>query len=159
MNHRLARLSLVIALSLGLGACATLPSPEIMKAEVAAFQLPKKPDADQAMVYVVRPSSMGGLVRFNVFLNDKEAPSEMGYTRSSQYIYFSVSPGDHRVFSKAENWAELLVNVKAGDVVFIQQEVNMGVIMARNTLLALDEVTGTYHVKKTELGTIIKAAK
>jgi hypothetical protein len=100
---------------------------------------------------------MGGLVRFNVFLNDKEANSEMGFTRGNQFIYFSVPPGEHRVFSKAENWAEMAVNVKAGDIAFIEQQVGMGVIMARNTLLSLDPLTGTYHVKKTTVGTLLKA--
>lgn len=139
--------------------CASLPSPEAMKAEVASFQLPKLPETGKAMVYVVRPSGMGGLVRFNVFLNDQEANSEMGYTRASQYIYFSVPPGDHKIYSKAENWAETLVSVKAGDVIFIEQQLGMGIIMARNSLLKLEEVPGKYHVKKLTLGTIVKTEK
>lgn len=158
MFRRLALVSIAAA-SIGLVGCASLPSPEAMKAEIAGFQLPKQPEPGQAMVYVVRPSSMGTLVRFNVFLDDKEAASEMGYTRGSQYIYFSVQPGDRRIYSKAENWAEQLVNVKAGDVIFIQQDVQMGVIMARNSLMTLDPVTGAYQVKKNELGTIIKTKK
>ena len=139
--------------------CASLPAPDAMKAEVATFQLPKLPEAGKAMVYMVRPSPMGGLVRFNVFLNDQEANSEMGYTRASQYIYFSVPPGDHKIYSKAENWAETSVSVKAGDVVFIEQELGMGVIMARNNLLKLEEIPGKYQVKKLTLGTILKAEK
>jgi hypothetical protein len=139
--------------------CASLPSPEAMKTEVASFQLPKLPDAGKAMVYVVRPSGMGGLVRFNVFLNDQEANSEMGYTRAAQYIYFSVPPGNHKIYSKAENWAETSISANAGDVVFIEQELSVGVIMARNNLLKLDEVPGKYHVKKLALGTILKTEK
>jgi hypothetical protein len=124
--------------------CASLPSPDAMKAEVANFQLPKLPEAGKAIVYVVRPSPMGGLVRFNVFLDDQEAQSEMGHTRASQYIYFNVTPGDHKVYSKAENWAESLVAVKAGDVIFIEQQLSMGIIMARNSLLRLEEIPGKY---------------
>ena len=139
--------------------CASLPSPDAMKAEVATFQVPKLPDAGKAMVYVVRPSLAGGLVRFNVFLDDQEANSEMGYTRAAQYIYFSVAPGDHKIYSKAENWDETLVSVKAGDVIFIQQELGIGIIMARNKLLRLEEIPGKYHVKKLALGTILKAEK
>lgn len=142
-----------------LGGCASLPSPEAMRAEVAAYQLPQMPAAGKAMVYVVRPAPMGGLVRFNVFLNDQEEKSEMGYTRSSQYIYFNVPPGDHKIYSKAENWAEIAVSAKAGEVIFIQQELAMGIIMARNNLVKLDEVTGKYHVKTLTLGTIHKTDK
>jgi hypothetical protein len=121
--------------------CATLPSPEVMKTEVASFQLPEAPEAPEAgkaMVYVVRPSGAGGLVRFNVFPDDQEANSEMGYTRASQCIYFNVAPGD---------------------IVFIEQEMSFGVIMARNNLLKLDEVTGKYRVKTLTPGTILKAEK
>ena len=146
------------ALSIFAG-CASLPSPETMRAETSSFVLPKLPEAGKAIVYVVRPSSLGALVRFNVFLNDQEANSEMGFTRGTEYIYFSVPPGDHKIFSKAENWAESLVSVKAGDIVFIQQDTSMGFIMARNSLLKIDELPGKYRVKTLTVGTIIKTEK
>lgn len=139
--------------------CASLPSPEAMRAETATFQLPRLPESGKAIVYVVRPSALGGLVRFNVFLNDQEANSEMGFTRGSQYIYFSVPHGDHKIYSKAENWAETLVSVKPGDIIFIQQDVSMGIIMARNTLMKLEELPGKYHVKTLTVGTVLKTDK
>lgn len=150
---------LAVAAVSALTGCASLPSPEAMRTEIASFQLPKLPEPGKAIVYVVRPSGMGGLVRFNVFLDDQEAPSEMGYTRSSQYIWFNVTPGSHKVYSKAENWAETLVDVKAGDIIFIEQEPGMGLIMARNSLAQIDEVKGKYHVKTLQPGTMIKADK
>lgn len=160
MNKRQFLGSVAIAVAaLGLGGCASLPSPEQMKAEVASFQLPKQPDAGKAMVYVVRPSGLGGLVRFNVFLDDQLDPSEMGFTRGSQHIYFHVAPGKHKIYSKAENWADMEVTVNAGDILYIQQETSMGIIMARNTLLRVDDVTGKYHVKNTTIGTIAKLDK
>jgi hypothetical protein len=139
--------------------CASLPSPEAMKAETASFQLPKLPEQGKAIVYVVRPSSLGGLIRFNVFVDDQEPASEMGYTRSSQYIYFSLPPGEHKIYSKAENWAETLVTAKANDVIFIQQEPAMGIIMARNNIFKLEDYEGKYHVKTLTAGTIIKTEK
>lgn len=160
MQQRRHFITLVSAVALAaLTGCATLPSPEAMKAETASFQLPKLPDAGKAMVYVVRPSGPGGLIRFNVFVDDQEAASEMGFTRGSQYIYFHVTPGDHKIYSKAENWAEAQISAKAGEVVFIQQEPSMGVIMARNSITKIEELPGKYHVKKLELGTILKTEK
>lgn len=162
MNERRGRclgvalIALVLAL---LGGCASLPSPDVMRAETAGFQLPKLPEPDKAMVYVVPPSGLGGLVRFNVFVDDQEAASEVGWTRASQYIYFNVAPGAHRIYSKAENWAETEIAVKAGDVVFIQQEPGMGIIMARNTITLVPDFQGKYHVKKLSLGTILKTEK
>jgi hypothetical protein len=139
--------------------CASLPSPEVMKSETVTYQLPKLPEQGKAVVYVVRPSSLGGLVRFNVFVDDQEATSEMGYTRSSQYIYFSLPPGDHKIYSKAENWAETLVSAKAGDIIFIQQDPSMGFIMARNNILKVEDYQGKYLVKTLAIGTILKSEK
>lgn len=139
--------------------CATLPSPDAMKAATASYQLPKLPEPNKAIVYVVRPSPLGGLIRFNVFVDDQEAQSEMGYTKSSQYIYFNVSPGEHKIYSKAENWAEINVSANANDIIFIQQEPAVGFIMARNNLLKLEDYQGKYHVKTLTVGTIIKSGK
>lgn len=139
--------------------CATLPPTEQMKSETKNYHLPKLPDSNHAVVYVVRPSSLGGLIRFNVFVDDQQPDSEMGYTRSSQYIYFSVSPGEHKIFSKAENWAETDISAKPGSVIFIQQEPEMGIIMARNNLFRLDDLVGTYDVKTLGLGTIERSGK
>jgi len=130
-----------------------------MRAEVAGFQLPKLPDDSKAVVYVVRPSSMAGLVRFNVFLDDQQAASEMGYTRNSQYIYFQVLPGQHKIYSNAENWAETQISATAGDIIFLQQEPTMGILFARNTINRIAELPGKYHVKTLEIGTIHKVDK
>lgn len=151
----IAALAVVVSLS----GCATLPSHEKMALEVSSFHLPKQGDKDNALIYVVRPSSVGTLIRFNVFLDDKEANSEMGYNRGSQYIYFFVKPGQHTILSKAENWSEQFIDAKAGDVLFFKQEPTMGILMARNDLIRITDVEGKYHVKNTGIGTIIKEMK
>lgn len=136
--------------------CASMPTPDVMKAEAASYRLPKQPVAGKAIVYVVRPSSMGTLVRFNVFVDNQEAQSEMGFNRGNQYIYFNLTPGNHTIYSKAENWAELAVSVQAGDIVFIQQDPSMGIVMARNSILKVEDYQGKYQVKTATLGTILK---
>ncbi|MBT3236951.1 MAG: DUF2846 domain-containing protein [Bdellovibrionales bacterium] len=130
-----------------------------MSKEIAGYQLPKTPDDNQAMVYVVRPSGIGSLVRFNVFLDDRKDDSEMGWTRGGQHIYFYVQPGTHTISSKAENWDEIKVTAKSGSVVYIRQDPSMGFIMARNSLVKIDEIEGKYHVMKTSQGEVIKTEK
>ncbi len=139
--------------------CATLPSPDVMRTEIMNYQLPQLPEEGKALVYVVRPEFAGGIVRFNVFVDDQEAESEMGYTRNQQYIYFNLMPGSHKIYSKAENWAEVDVDVKPGEIIFIKQEVKMGIIMARNALSIIEEDEGKYHVKTLKKGEIIKTDK
>jgi hypothetical protein len=154
MNTFLKSAAIIVALFVT--GCSSLPSPEKMRAEVQNYELPQLPKEGQAIVYVVRPSGLGGLIRFNVFVDNKEAKSEVGYTRSSQYVYFNLQPGDHQILSKAENWAETNITAKAGDIIFIQQEPSMGIIMARNSIFKLQDYEGKYHVKTLSVGTIIK---
>ncbi|WP_414728833.1 DUF2846 domain-containing protein [Zhongshania aliphaticivorans] len=153
---KLFSIAVVIAVFSG---CASLPNPEEMKEDIAGYELPKLPEEGKAIVYVVRPSSVGSLIRFNVFIDDKEVDSEMGYTRGSQYIYFNLTPGDHQILSKAENWAEVNVSANAGDILFIQQDAQMGVLMARNSVFQIPDYQGKYQVKHLKLGTIIKTEK
>ena len=139
--------------------CASLPPAEKMREDVADFELPKLPAEGKAIVYIVRPSSVGSLIRFNVFVDDKEPESEMGFTRGKQYIHFNLEPGDHQILSKAENWAEINVTANAGDIIYIQQDAQMGLIMARNSVIKIQDYEGKYHIKRLKLGTIIKEDK
>lgn len=158
MIKLISKTTAVVSIALLYG-CASAPSMEVMQAEVAQYSLPKAPVADKGLVYVVRPSNAGMMVRFNVFLDDQEADSEMGYNRGNQYIYFYVTPGAHVISSKAENWAEVTVTAKAGEVIYLKQEVEVGVVMARNSLKVLNDVEGRYLVKDAALGTIAKESK
>jgi hypothetical protein len=152
--------SLAVVFGLLLGGCTTpLPPQAQMQRELESHQLPLKPTAENSVVYVVRPSSLGTAVRFNVFLDDQDPASEMGYNRGGQYIYFSTTPGSHKIFSVAENTPELAFDIKAGEVVYIQQKVYPGIIMARNDLSILPATEGQWRVKTLSLGTILKTQK
>jgi hypothetical protein len=153
-------LAVILLIGLLLGGCTTpLPPQSQMQRDLENHQLPHKPSATNSVVYVVRPSSLGTAVRFNVFLDDQDPASEMGYNRGGQYIYFSTTPGPHKIFSVAENTPELAFDTKPGEVIYIQQKVYPGVIMARNDLSILPATEGQWRVKTLSLGTIIKTQK
>lgn len=152
------RLFVIVFCFLFLHGCSTITFEE-MQSDVANYSLPKRIQDDKGIVYIVRPSNLGMAIRFNVFLDDKTPESEMGYTRGNQYIYFYVEPGNHVISSKAENWADISINIKAGEIIFILQEPNMGFIMAGNTITKLSDVEGKYYVKHAKLGTVIKEYK
>ncbi len=143
----------VVLIFLSLTNCASV-SLDQMREETKNFKLPKLPDKDSAIVYVVRPSNVGTIVRFNVFLDSKDDFSEMGYNRGGQYIYFKVKPGKHEIFSKAENWAKISIDAKANNSYFIKQVPELGFIMARNSLKVIDEDSGKYYVKESNFGAI-----
>ena len=132
--------------------CASLPRPDEMKAQVANYQLPRLPNEGKAIVYVVNPStfakhaSKSGYM-FEVYLDNKDSQSEVGATLGQQYIYFSITPGEHKIMSKAGNWAEINVSAKAGDIIFIQQDPYMGFTTLNIRLLNLQDYEGKYYVK------------
>ena len=160
--QKIVSLALMTAVVLLLSGCgrASLPTPEIMKKETQGFNLPKLPEKGKALVYVVRPEVLGFAIKFNVYIDDKQASSEMGYTRGQQYIYFNVKPGKHEIKSLAENWASVNIDAKEGDIIFLEQESKMGLLYARNALYNdYTQLAGKYRVKTLKLGTIIKADK
>lgn len=147
--------SFLAFLVLILQGCANLPSTEVMRAETANFQLPKQPSPGKSIVYVVRPSNIGALVRFNIHVDSKDDAAEVGYTRGGQYIYFSLPAGSHKIYSNAENWAEMTLNTKTGEIIYLQQEPAFGIIMARNNIFRIEETQGKYYVKTLSLGELI----
>jgi len=149
---------IIISFSLLMG-CTSLPSRQAIEQETREYNLPLKVDKDLARVFVVRPNALGGLVRFNVFADDQEDSSEMGWTRANQHVYFYLTPGQHKIYSKAENWAEIQLDAKAGEDIFIEQEPGVGVFMARNSIQKIDPLIGKYHVMKTGRGEILKTSK
>lgn len=154
INNWAVKLGILFFVCSVLFGCVSLPQPEEMKAQVATYQLPRLPEDGKAIVYVVRPSSYFGAIRLKVFLDNQDPKSEMGSTMGSQYIYFSLIPGEHKIISKGENWAETSVSAKAGDIIFIQQEPAMPIFSgARNKLLKLNDYEGKYHVKILTKGT------
>ncbi len=132
---------------------AATPTPP---ANPADAQLPKLPEPGKAVVYVLRPSSQAMLIRFNVFVDDQKDSSEVGYTRAGQYIYFNLKPGQHKIFSKAEEWSEISLNVREGEIVFLRQEPAQGAYSSINTLDRLPDEEGRTQLKRLSLGTIRK---
>ncbi len=139
-----------------LAGCASTITPDEMKAAIKDFDLPVLPQIGKAVVYVVRPSNAFKQDSFKVYIDDKQHESEIGYTKGLQYIYFSIEPGRHTVLSKAENWAEKVINVQAGEIIYIQQVAERGTMMARNSLYSPFDYQGKYYVKVLKLGSIIR---
>lgn len=100
--NKLGILSFIVILMI-LNGCnrLSLPSDKIMKEATKSFNLPKLPEKGKALVYIIRPEFLGGLINFNVYLDNKLPSSQMGYTKGKEYIYFNVTPGKHIIKSLA----------------------------------------------------------
>ena len=137
--------------------CATTgPTPQEMRSDIAGYTLPSLPKSGKAIVYVVRPAALGGFIPFKVFVDNKERGSAKGTTLGKQYIYFDVEPGTRKILSRAENTADISVVARPGDIIFIEQVPQPGLVVARNNVSRLDSDEGKYHVKRLKLGRLTK---
>jgi len=109
------------------------------------------PIEGKAIVYIVRPSSMGTLVRIGVEC-DYEG---LGSTKAKQYIYAILDPGAHIFTSHTENQATLNLTLEAGKIYFIQQKVKMGIVVARVGLEVMNESDGRKALNSCKLSSDI----
>jgi hypothetical protein len=126
-----------------------------MRADIKGYEFPYKlpyEKQDRAMIFIARPSVFGSYGKFNVFLDNKKKESEIGYTKNNQYIFFTVSKGVHKIYSNAENWAEIEINAKSGDMIFIKQNALNGMFMSRNSLEIISDIEGKFYVKNFRIG-------
>ncbi len=94
---------------------------------------------DKALIYVVRPTSVGFAIK-SFFLCDDDI---LGINRGSSYFFAYLDPGKHVFWSKSENVDALELQVEAGHTYYIQQHVRMGGFRARTKLEVLNETDGT----------------
>jgi hypothetical protein len=103
-----------------------------------------EPAADQALIYVVRPTSLGAAIK-SFFFMDEEV---LGINRGSSYFFVQVPPGKHVFWSKSENVDAIELEVQAGKTYYIQQHVQMGGFRARTRLEVLGEAAGKEALAK-----------
>ena len=118
-----------------------------MQLDSKAKQL--KPSADKALVYIVRPSTLGFAIPMKVSVND----TYIGSTGGKRFVYVFLDSGKYAITSKAENEAEVILEVQAGKIYFLEQIPKMGWIKARNKLEQLSETEGQKKLKKCKLST------
>lgn len=134
----------VILGAVGATGCASVPmaSPEADKA-AKAFTV----DSSKANLYIYRSESFGAAVKMPVLLDN----TGVGSTAAKTYIFRQVEPGEHIITSNTENTATLTVDTKAGENVFVWQEVKMGAFSAGSALHRVDEAKGKAEVAKCKL--------
>ena len=127
-----------------LAGCASVPMGSAQKdATLKTFTVPP----DKAAIYVYRTESFGASVKMDVSVDGKP----LGQTAAHTYLYEQVAPGEHVVTSKAENTDSLTVDAKPGTLVFVWQEVKMGLLYARNKLHLMPAAEGEAGVRQTQL--------
>ncbi len=88
---------LIVAGCTGCSSFPQLPPTEKVSAQIENYQLPQTPSEGKALVYIVRPSFVFGLVPFGVYVDGKDDLSRVGHNRTRQYIHFELEPGEGRL--------------------------------------------------------------
>jgi len=105
------------------------------------------PAEGKALVYILRPTGFGALIRMGVDCDSVH----IGSTKAENYIYAMLDPGVHTLVSKAENKSSLEVTLEAGKTYYIKQQVKMGFAFAETGLKLVDEQEGQKYLKKCKL--------
>jgi hypothetical protein len=103
--------------------------------------------ADQALVYVIRPTMSGHKVQTKLAVDGRW----VGANRGNNYFYLTLPPGEHYFCSQAENRSVLAVTLEAGRTYYLQQKIRMGWMKARNKLELLGEEEGKKGLAKCHL--------
>lgn len=149
-------IAIIVTVLLLTGCYPGVTTQQMIK-DTEGYQLPIKAPADQGLIYVVRPSSLYGIFKYNIYLDGREDNAWIGYNRGYQYVYFMVKPGTHTLASQAENWDEITFDIHSGQTIYFIQESSWGFLFGQHELKKLNPVEGKYYIKHAKLGTILKA--
>jgi hypothetical protein len=137
-------IGLAVSGMLFLSGCASVPmGDETQDAALKNFTAPQ----EVAGLYIYRNESIGAGVKMEVEVDGQP----LGKTAALTYLYTELPSGKHTIVSRAENDDSLDVEVQAGKLYYIWQEVKMGFLYARNKLQLVDEPTGQAGVLATKL--------
>ena len=90
--------------------------------------------ADKAVVYFVRPSSLGFAVNFTYF----DSTTLIGKFNAPRYMRYECNPGRHLFWARSENKDFVEAEVDAGKIYFIEAIPHMGALKAAVELKPLD---------------------
>jgi hypothetical protein len=133
-----------MAIAFSLTGCGTLQMADNnLDTARKAFAVP----TDKAGLYVYRNEHMGGAMMMKVSLNGKD----VGRTGAMTYLYQELTPGRHKLTSHAENEDTLELDAKPGTLIYVWQEVKMGLLSARSKLHLAAEEQGRKGVLESRL--------
>jgi hypothetical protein len=138
------RILLASLAALLLSACASVPMGD-SKQDATNKAFATKPNT--AGIYIYRNESFGAAIRMDVEVDGKP----VGQTAAKTYFYVEVPSGTHTITSKSENDDNLTMDMVAGKLYFVWQEVKMGLLYARTKLNLMPEDEGKRGVLECQL--------
>ena len=135
----IARAPAALALALVAGACTHIPLASV-EDDAAAKSFETRPD--MCGLYVFRPGTHGGGMELELLLDGRP----FGRTDGGDYIFGWVVPGPHTLASRDDDDMRLSFTAKAGGLVFVRQEGEMGYWVFASKLTLVNEAEGKQAV-------------
>lgn len=124
--------------------CASVP----MAAQGADTQAKSfAPSADKATVYIYRNENFGAAIKMPVLIDNVS----VGDTAAKTYIEKQLDPGAHTITSKTEKDSSVSIDMLAGQIYYVWQEVKMGMFAAGSALHVVDARKGQDGVRESKL--------
>lgn len=124
--------------------CASVPmASQSADAQAKSFT----PSADKATVYIYRNEEFGAAIKMPVLIDNMS----VGDTAAKTYIEKQLPPGTHTITSKAEKDSTVTIDMLAGQIYFVWQEVKMGMWAAGSALHVVDANKGQAGVRESKL--------
>ena len=132
-----------LALALVASACTHVPLASVEE-DAAAKTFETRPDL--CGLYVFRSGTHGGGMELELLLDGHP----FGRTDGGDYIFAWVQPGPHSLASRGDDDMQLNLTAKAGTLVFVRQEGEMGYWAFASKLTRVNEDEGKASVLRCE---------
>lgn len=146
--HTVAAIGVFFLLLIAAGSPAVAAKKDKGGGELVRFDEVNRPrgeeDPERALIYVVRPATVGFAVK-SYFFCDREI---LGINKGKSYFFAHVAPGKHVFWSKSENVDAIEMEVEAGKTYFLQQKPKMGFGKARTRLVVLEPDEGRERLEE-----------
>ncbi|OZB58657.1 MAG: hypothetical protein B7X39_16280 [Lysobacterales bacterium 14-68-21] len=134
----------VLSMALMMSGCASVPMASTSAdAQAKAFT----PVPDKAVLYIYRNETMGAAIKMPLLVDGVS----VGDTAAHTYVRKELSPGQHTITSKTEKDSTLTIDMLAGRIYYVWQEVKMGMFSARSALHQVDAEQGQKGVGESKL--------
>lgn len=144
MNKKVLVLVVTSVISVLMSACASVPMAD-MSADAESKKFETK--TGMGRIYVYRNEVLGSAIKIPMTLNGKV----MGSTAKNVYFSWDVKPGNHKVSCLASTNGNIEVNVKKNEIVYIWQEMKMGLIVAGCALNKVEAGVGQKAIRSCKL--------
>ena len=109
------------------------------------------PIPGKATIYIYRDEFLAVEERMEIIVDSKSIANAVLYS----YVKLELSPGIHEVVSRTEKDAKLVIDIRDGQVYFIQLKCAPGLVKTRSRLNLVSEQIGKGEVEKCRLLRIV----